>query len=140
MEGTTVTTLVEQSAARCTESRNLVADTNVLVALSWRIRNGWTGIGGGSGAFARENPHWPLDELERLVRDKVNRGALFPLRNDKYWASPATGERCQVCSQSISSGNECEIRAPRGFVYAHVICAQLWYRASEAFVSAGGAQ
>ena len=53
MEGTTVTTLVEQSAARCTESRNLVADTNVLVALSWRIRNGWTGIGGGSGAFPR---------------------------------------------------------------------------------------
>ena len=135
-----MTTLVEQSAARCTESRNLVADTNVLVALSWRIRNGWTGIGGGSGAFARENPHWPLDELERLVRDKVNRGALFPLRNDKYWAGSATGERCQVCSQSISSGNECEIRAPRGFVYAHVICAQLWYRASEAFVSAGGAQ
>ena len=130
-----MTTRVERSAARCIESRRLVADTNMLVALSWRVRNGWIGIRGGSGAPRGAGlPHWPLDELERLVQDKVSRGALFLLYDDKYWASPATGQRrCRVCSDTISRGNECEISVPRGYVYAHLACHQLWWRASEAF-------
>ena len=130
-----MSTLVEQTAARCIKSRSLVADTDVLVALSWRVRNGWIGIKGGSSTpRGFDIPHWPLDELERLVYDKVSRGTLFILHDDKYWASPATGQRrCRVCSDMISRGNECEISIPRGYVYAHLVCHHLWWRASEAF-------
>ena len=132
-----MTMLVEQTIARCAKSRSLVADTKVLVALSWRVRNGWTGIRGGSDSPSRsELPHWPLDELEALVRDKVNRGALLLLHDAEYWASPASGQRrCWVCSDTISRGNECEIHVPRGYVYAHLVCHHLWWRASEAFRS-----
>src|SRR5215470_2728430 len=128
-----MTILVEQTIARCAESRSLVADTNLLVALSWRVRSGWKGIRGGS-----DNPSHSevLGELEALVRDRVNRGALMLLHDAEYWASPATGQRqCRVCSESISRGNECEIPVPRGHVYAHLVCHHLWWRASEAFRS-----
>src|SRR5215510_13557526 len=129
-----MTTLVEQTIARCAKSQSLVADTNVLIALSWRIRNGWAGIRGSSDEPSpSEIPHWPLDELEALVRDKVNRGALILLHDAEYWASPATGyRRCRVCSETIWRGNECEIRVPRGYVYAHLVCHHLWWRESEA--------
>jgi hypothetical protein len=60
-------------------------------------------------------PHWPLDQLERLVTDKLKRGALSPLRNAKYWADPATGQKCRVRGQAISRGNECEVRSAKGF-------------------------
>jgi len=133
-----MTTLVEQTMARCAKSQRLVADTKVLVALSWRVRNGWTGMRGGSDSrpSRSELPHWPLDELEALVRNKVNRGALLLLHDTEYWASPASGQRrCWVCSETISRGNECEIHVPRGYVYAHLVCHQLWWRASEAFRS-----
>ena len=86
----------------------------------------------GHQASGPDLPHWPLDELERLAKDKVKRGALFTLSNTKYLAGPATGRRCEVCSQSISRGNECEVRGPKGYVYAHLICHSLWYRASAA--------
>lgn len=86
----------------------------------------------GHQASGPELPHWPLDELERLAKDKVKRGALFPLSNTKYRAGPATGQLCEVCSQSISRGNECEVRGPKGYVYTHLICHSLWYRASAA--------
>jgi len=134
-----MTTLVEQTITRCANSLRLVADTNILMALSWRVLNGWTGIAGGSNNASRsEVPHWPLDELEALVRDKVNRGALILLHDAQYWASPATGQRrCRVCSEAISRGNECEIPVPRGYVYAHLVCHHLWWRASEAFRSKG---
>jgi hypothetical protein len=128
-----MTTRLEQTIALCTQNRSLVADTNVLIALSWRARSGWTGIGGGSGEAPRAGvPRWALAELETLVRDKVNRGVLFLLHDASYWASPATGQRrCRVCSETISQGNECEIRASRGYVYTHLICHQLWWRESE---------
>ena len=134
-----MTTLVEQTNARCANSRSLVADTHVLVALSWRVRNGWTGIRGGSDNPSRsEASHRPLDKLDALVRDKVNRGTLIVLHDAEYWASPATGQRrCRVCSEAISRGNECEIPVPRGYVYAHLVCHHLWWRASEAFRSSG---
>ena len=131
-----MSTLLEQSAARCAESRNLVADTDILVTLSWRVRNGWVGIVGGSDAPARAlTTHWPWDELERLVRDKVRWGALFALKSDKYWTGPATGEPCRVCSQPISRGNECEIHIGRESLYAHLVCHHLWWRESEALRS-----
>lgn len=77
--------------------------------------------------------HWPLDELERLVQDKIRRGALFILPDDAFWASPATGKTCTVCSQDIHRGNECEIPGPRGYVFAHIICHRLWYHESVLF-------
>src|SRR5215467_356740 len=134
-----MTTLVERTIARCTKSRSLVAETNILIALSWRIRNGWVGIGGASDEPSHSGaPPWALAQLEALVRDKVNRRVLFPLHDPKYWASPATGQRrCRVCSETISRGNECEIRIPRGYVYSHLLCHQLWWRESEAFRSEG---
>ena len=88
-----MTNPVEQSVARVAESRKLVADTASVVTTSWRARKGWSEIRGGSDAPARALPtHWPWDELERLVRDKLRRGALFPLTGDKYWTAPGTGE------------------------------------------------
>jgi len=134
-----MTRLVDQTIARCDKSRSLVADTNVRVALSWRIRTGWVGIRGASDEPPHSGaPPWALAQLEALVRDKVNRGALILLHDAKYWASPATGRRrCRVCSESISRGNECEIRIPRGYVYSHLLCHQLWWRESEAFRSEG---
>src|SRR4029453_2648117 len=53
--------------------------------------------------------HWPWDELERMVHDKLCRGALFALTSDKYWAARGTGEPCRVCSQPISRPNEGDI-------------------------------
>jgi hypothetical protein len=130
-----MTSLLARSAALRLQNEKILADSRVRMALGWRIRNGWRGIGGGSDTGPSTDPvlpHWPLDELERLVRDKIRRGALFILLNDKFWAGPATGQLCCVCTQAISSGNECEIRGPRGYVYAHLICHRLWYRESEA--------
>jgi len=75
--------------------------------------------------------HWPWDELERLVRDKLRRGALFPLNSDKYWAAPGTGEPCRVCSQPIFRRNECEIRVGSESVYAHLVCHHLWWQESQ---------
>jgi len=130
-----MTTLIEQTITRCAQSRSLVAETNILIALSWRIRNGLTGISGAAGEPSHSGPPpWAVAQLEALVRDKVNRRVLFPLHDPTYWASPATGQRrCRVCSERISRGNECEIRVARGYVYAHLLCYQLWWRESEAF-------
>ena len=130
-----MTTLMEQTTFRCALSRNLVADTNVLVALSWRIRNGWQGLRGGSDRAVPTHPgspRWPLHELAGLVREKLRRGALFPLDDLHFWASPAGGKRCLVCTQPIIEGNELEVRAPRGYVHAHVLCHRVWLEESNA--------
>jgi hypothetical protein len=125
--------LVKQSVARGAERRKLVVDTATLVTLSRRAREGWIGISGGSDAPARAlSTHWPWDELERLVRDKLRRGALFALTSDKYWATPGTGEPCRVCSQPISRGNECQIRVGREHVSAHLVCHHVWWLESQA--------
>jgi len=130
--------LVTRSSELCGVNRKLLAESQVLIALSRRICNGWLGLRGGAldapGSAGHEIPHWPLDELERLVRDKIKRGALFVLRDLRYWAAPASGRPCKVCSQAISTGNECEVRAPRGYAYAHMVCHRLWLRESEAFL------
>ena len=130
--------LVTRSSELCGANQRLIAESHVLIALSRRVCSGWLGLRGGSldapGSAGHEIPHWPLDELERLVRDKIKRGALFVLRDLRYWAAPASGRPCKVCSQAISTGNECEVRAPRGYAYTHVICHRLWLRQSEAFL------
>jgi len=130
--------LVTRSSELCGANRKLLAESQVLIALSRRICNGWLGLRGGAldapGSAGHEIPHWPLDELERLVRDKIKRGALFVLRDLRYLATPASGRPCKVCSQAISTGNECEVRAPRGYAYAHMVCHRLWLRESEAFL------
>ena len=130
--------LVTRSSELCGTNRKLLTESRVLIDISRRVCSGWLGLRGGSlDAFIssrHEIPHWPLDELERLVHDKMKRGALFVIRDRRYWAGPASGHPCEVCSQAISSGNECEIRAPRGYSYAHMVCHRLWLRESEALL------
>jgi len=130
--------LVTRSSELCGANRKLLAESRVLIAISRRVCSGWLGLRGGvldaPGSAGHEIPHWPLDELEQLVRDKIKRGALFVLRDLRYWAAPASGRPCKVCSQSISMGNECEIRAPRGYAYTHMICHRIWLRESETFL------
>jgi len=126
--------LIARSRELSHENRRLLTETNIRIALGRRVCTGWTGIRGGADLRTppdADNTHWPLDELQRLVRDKLRRGALFLLRNERYWAGPANGRMCRVCSQPISKGNECEIPGPRGYVHAHMVCHRLWLRESE---------
>lgn len=133
-----MTAVLSISEEPCAQSRRLIAQSRERSAMSRRMLNPWWGISGSSGeSFAvppeRDSVHWPLDELERLVRDKLRRGALFVLKDRKLWPGPATGEVCRVCSQVISRGNECEVRGPRGPVYVHFLCHSIWERESRAY-------
>ena len=120
--------LMDRSLTLCASNRTLIEDTRVRIALGRRILAGWFGIGGASDtAIPGRVPRWPPDELRHLTRDKIRCGVLFKLRDEKHFAGPANGQVCEVCAQEIHSGNECEIRGPRGFVYAHLLCHRLWY-------------
>ena len=131
-------TAIVVTARECRDqNRRLIVQSRHLSASSRRILNPWWGISGGSieppvAPTDGSSTHWPLDELERLIRDKLRRGALFVLANGKVWAGPATGRVCHVCSQTISRDNECEVSGPRGPVYAHLLCHSIWLRESRA--------
>ena len=143
-----MTSLIEQSRVLRGANRNLIEETQARLAISWRVRSGWIGIRGAADTSASSGeaatPHWPLDELERLIRDKIKRRALLILMNGKYRAFPATGQPCTVCGQTITRGTECEVRGPRGSLYAHVVCHSIWHRESLALqrdrVSADGGE
>src|SRR5262252_6252055 len=82
-----MTTLVERTIARCTKSRSLVAETNILIALSWRIRNGWAGIGGASDEPSHSGaPPWALAQLEAQTRPcpRPGCGREVPIRRYRY--------------------------------------------------------
>jgi len=132
-----MTALVSASKQCCAQNDRLLAQSRDRSVRSRRLLNPWWGISGGvsepSPPADRSPIHWPLDELERLVRDKLRRGALFVLSNKVHWAGPATGRVCRVCSQAISQGNECEVRGPRGAVYTHLLCHRIWHRESESY-------
>ena len=103
--------LIARSRELSHENRRLLAETSIRIALARRVCSGWTGIRGGADLRTppdADNTHWPLDELQRLVRDKLQRGALFLLRNERYWAGPANG---------IISG-----RLPSQQFHEHVSC------------------
>ena len=132
-----MSSLVARSRDCSRETRRFIERSRALMAVSRRLLNQWWGISGGSieppvAPTDGSSTHWPLDELERLIRDKLRRGALFVLTNGKVWAGPATGRVCRVCSQTISRGNECEVRGPRGPVYTHLLCHRIWLRESQA--------
>jgi len=109
-----MTAIVVTTRQCCDQNRRLIAQSRDHSARSRRLLNRWWGISGGSVEppvvpTDGTSTHWPLDELERLVRDKLRRGALFVLTNGKVWAGPATGRVCRVCSQTSSvtaSGGE----------------------------------
>ena len=135
--GPAMTAIVVTTRQCCDQNRRLIAQSRDHSARSRRLLNRWWGISGGSVEppvvpTDATSTHWPLDELERLVRDKLRRGALFVLTNGKVWAGPATGRVCRVCSQTISRGNECEVRGRRGPVYTHLLCHSIWRRESQA--------
>jgi len=130
-----MTVLTARSTALCIENQLLIEETQTRIALGWRIRNGWRGLCGGSDRSVPTplgSPQWPLHELEGLVREKLQRGALFSLEDVRFWASPAGGRRCIVCTQQIIEGNELEVRAPRGYVHTHVLCHRVWLEESNA--------
>ena len=133
-----MTAVLSISEECCAQNRRLIAQSRERSAMSRRILNPWWGISGSSDEPSavpqeRDSVHWPLDELERLVRDKLRRGSLFVLKDGRFWAGPATGEVCRVCSQVISRGNECEVRGPRGAVYAHLLCHRIWQQESRTY-------
>jgi len=132
-----MTAIVVTTRQRCDQNRRLIVQSRDRSARSRGLLNRWLEISGGSveppvAPTDGTSTHWPLDELERLVRDKLRRGALFVLTNGKVWAGPATGRVCRVCSQTISRGNECEVRGRRGPVYTHLLCHSIWRRESQA--------
>jgi len=119
--------LVSRSAALCAENARIIDATRGRIALGWRICRGWRGIQGGSEC-PTESPPEPLDEPACLVRERLRRGELFPLASrSPYWAGPATGQPCTVCSRPIADGNECEVRGPGGSAFAHFLCHRLWW-------------
>lgn len=126
---------VDQSRSLCERNQRLLQETGVRIAIGWRVRNGWQGLRGGSDRPMSTHPGsplWPVHELEGLVREKLRRGALFVLEDVRFWASPAGGNRCLVCSQPIIEGNDLEVRAPRGYVHTHVFCHRIWLEESNA--------
>lgn len=132
-----MTSLVEQSHALSEANRNLIEETQGRIAISWRIRNGWNGIRGAvdtsasAGEGKQQHRPSPLDELERLVRDKIRRGALFILQDRKAWPGPATMQPCIVCGEMITRGNDYEVCGPRGhLLHTHVVCHSIWHRES----------
>lgn len=131
----TLPSWVERSRVLCERNHHLVEETAVRVAIGWRIRNGWQGFCGGSDRSVPTRPgfpHWPLHELEYLVRDKLRRGALFFLQNMRFGDGPATGNLCVVCTQAITEGHECEVGTSRGSVFTHLICHRVWWEQSKA--------
>ena len=130
-----MTLLTVRSTALCIQNQQLLEETQARIALGWRIRNGWQGLWGGSDRAVPIHPgapHGPFHELETLVREKLWRGALFPLEDLRFWASPAGRNRCLVCTKPIIEGNDLEVRAPRGYVHAHVLCHHIWLEESNA--------
>lgn len=138
-----MTSLVEQSGALIERSRalrevsqHLIEEIQAQIAINWRLRSGWFGIRGGAdtptsaGGGTQQRRPSPLDELERLVRDKIKRGALFILQDGRAWPSPATMQPCIVCGQMIDRGNDYEVRGPRGYLHTHVVCHSIWHRES----------
>ena|SRR5215471_2365022 len=130
--------LVCRSHELVQRNQRLLRETRLYIALSRRICIGWSGIGGGADLLPPrdpENARWPLAELQGRVREKLGRGRLFLLRNHKQWASPASGGPCRICSQVISTGNECVVAGSRGYVYTHMICHRLWLQEPEALLA-----
>src|SRR5262245_65545612 len=70
--GVSMSEWIAASQALRVANESLLGDTRVRIAMSRRILGGWLGIRGGSSMSSGdpEHPHWPVDELERLVRDK----------------------------------------------------------------------
>lgn len=126
--------LIEDSCALCAQSRERVEDTFVRVTMSLEsLRTGRRRHlrGGSDTETPEESVQEGPDGLEERVRSKLGAGDLFPITRLTHWAGPATGQRCGVCGQAISSGYECEVDGPSGSVYAHQVCHSIWFRLSD---------
>src|SRR5262249_49456244 len=102
-----MTAIVVTTRQCCDQNRRLIAQSRHRSAMSRRLLNRWWGISGGSidppvAPTDGSSTHWPLDELERLVRDKLSRGTLFVLTNGNGVAGPVKGRGSRVCIQTIS--------------------------------------
>jgi len=118
-----MTAMVSESKIRCLESRKLLAGSRYRIACSRRLLNpAFAVLGGSSG-----------DDLHKVVRDRLSRGALFPAPQ-KVWAGHGTGRICIVCDAAITASEvEHAIIDGPATVWAHSACYQIWLRESTAY-------
>jgi len=66
-------------------------------------------------------------DLFARVRERLLDGTLWPLTDGNVLGSPATGELCAVCDETITGGEgEYEVKGPLMIVHVHVACYHAW--------------